>query len=54
MYNVYLPHRVEKELFEIPEEVRKEIVKILFQLKSNPRPPGDKKLKGELEGVYKL
>ena len=45
-YIVHLKRSAEKELADLPREVRQRIVKRLLTLKANPRPPGAKKLGG--------
>jgi mRNA interferase RelE/StbE len=45
-YAVYLKRSAEKELADLPREVQQRIIKRLLTLKTNPRPPGAKKLGG--------
>lgn len=46
-YEVILPKSARKELDRLPDEIAARILDALTQLKSQPRPPGCKKLKGE-------
>jgi mRNA interferase RelE/StbE len=45
-YVVHLKRSAEKELADLPREVHQRIIKRLLTLKTNPRPPGAKKLGG--------
>jgi mRNA interferase RelE/StbE len=45
-YQVILPKSVQKELDRLPDDVAKRILARLAGLKTNPRPPDVKKLKG--------
>ena len=44
MYDVVLSNNARKQLDKIDFLVSKRIIQKLFELKSNPRPPGNKKL----------
>ena len=52
-YAVLIPKPVQKQLNDLPEEVRSRIVEKLLSLAQDPRPPGVKKLKG-LENEYRV
>ncbi len=46
-YQVILPKSAQKELDRLPDEIAKRILKALAVLKTQPRPQGCKKLRGE-------
>lgn len=44
-YEVVIPKPVQKQLDNLPENVRQKVLEKLLLLKEEPRPPGVKKLK---------
>jgi mRNA interferase RelE/StbE len=46
-YQVILPKSVQKELDRLPDVIAKRILDAMAILKTQPRPPGCKKLRGE-------
>lgn len=46
MYEVFLEHRVERELERLPAEVSRNVIKHLQALTEDPRPVGCRKLVG--------
>ena len=46
-YAVILPKRAQKELDRLPDEIARRILEALAILRTQPRPPGCKKLRGE-------
>ncbi|WP_373511331.1 type II toxin-antitoxin system RelE/ParE family toxin [Persicitalea sp.] len=45
-YEVRLVKKAQKQLDKLPDLVAGPILKVIFNLKFDPRPPGSKKLKG--------
>jgi mRNA interferase RelE/StbE len=45
-YAVHLKRSAEKELAGLPREEQQRVIKLLLALKTNPRPPGIKRLGG--------
>ena len=45
-YRVLLESRAEKDLDKLESTVRERVIRRLFLLRQNPRPPGAKKLEG--------
>jgi len=52
-YQVVIPKPVQKQLDDVPDEVRDRIVKRIMMLKEHPRPRGCIKLKG-YENEYRI
>ncbi|HEY9848742.1 MAG TPA: type II toxin-antitoxin system RelE/ParE family toxin [Leptolyngbyaceae cyanobacterium] len=52
-YAVLIPKPVQKQLDNLPEDVRSRIVEKVVSLGEEPRPPGVKKLKG-FENEYRV
>ena len=52
-YQVVIPKPVQKQLDDIPDDVRDRIVKRIMMLKEHPRPRGCIKLKG-YENEYRI
>ena len=46
-YQVILPKSVQKDLDRRPDEIAERILDVLAELKTQPRPSGCKKLRGE-------
>lgn len=46
MWSLCLPKRVERELADVPRELRSSVDQAINELRDDPRPPGCKKLKG--------
>ncbi len=53
IYEVRITKRANKELLELAEEVAKRIFKAIYNLSTEPRPNGCKKLKGA-DNEYRL
>ena len=53
-YSVTATPRVEREVAGLPAEVRKSVYAAFALLRENPRPPGAKKLQGDLARYYRL
>ncbi len=52
-YQVIIPRPVQKQLDELPRNVRDRIIKVIVALKDNPRPRGSVKLRG-YENEYRI
>jgi len=52
-YKVVVPRPVQKQLDDLPENVRRQAISRILTLKDNPRPPGCVKLKG-LENEFRI
>ncbi|MFB2968749.1 type II toxin-antitoxin system RelE/ParE family toxin [Aerosakkonema sp. BLCC-F183] len=52
-YTVLIPKPVQKQLDDLPEDVRSRIAEKILSLAEEPRPVGIKKLKG-LENEYRV
>ena len=46
--------RVEKEIADLPGTIRIRVVQAIRQLADNPRPPGARKLSGEMRGAWRV
>ncbi len=46
--------RVEKEIADLPGTIRERVVQAIRQLADNPRPPGARKLSGEMRGAWRV
>jgi len=54
MFKIIVPNSVEKEFYNLPEEIQPKIREKLNELKQNPRPYGVKMLKGKLNGSWRI
>lgn len=54
MYRIQLSRTAEKELYVLPSNIIKKLVKVIDQLEFNPRPVGCKKLKGTSEALWRI
>ncbi|MCE7982272.1 MAG: type II toxin-antitoxin system RelE/ParE family toxin [Caldilinea sp. CFX5] len=45
-YTVIVPKQVQKQLDDLPQQVKPRVVEHILELKTQPRPPGCVKLKG--------
>jgi len=46
--------RVEKEIADLPSTVRDRVMQAIRKLAENPRPPGSRKLSGEMRGAWRV
>jgi mRNA interferase RelE/StbE len=53
LYGVELTNKAEKSLKRLPADHQVRVANVLIQLKTNPKPHGVKKLKGEWD-VYRI
>ena len=54
IYTVYLKRRAERELRNLPQNIRTRVDVRLEKLANNPRPPGVIKLSGEADSHWRI
>lgn len=53
-YTVKIPRQVLREIETLPGHMRQRVRRAVAELSTEPRPPGAKALRGELEGYYRV
>jgi mRNA interferase RelE/StbE len=46
--------RVEREIADLPRQIRERITQAIGDLATDPRPPGVRKLAGEMRGAWRI
>ncbi|MFQ6111839.1 MAG: type II toxin-antitoxin system RelE/ParE family toxin [Nitrospinota bacterium] len=46
--------RVEKEIADLPREVRDRVIQAIWRLREDPRPRGARKMMGEMRGAWRI
>ena len=46
--------RVEKEIADLPRQIRERVIQAIGDLATDPRPPGVCKLAGEMRGAWRI
>lgn len=53
-YAIRISRAASKELQNVPAKMFEKITSAIYNLESDPRPPGHKKLKGQQEPIYRI